>query len=137
MKVQHVAIEYVHQVWPLVEPLIKQGIERRDRPGDYSLEEMRTMVAMGHWMMIVSSEDDDRITGVALVNYINRPSSRVAFITFVSGKGLANNKMYGMLANVLKMFGATTMEAAVVGSRERLWRRLGLVEKYRIVETKL
>ena len=137
MKVQHVAIEYVHQVWPLVEPLIQQGIERRERPGDYSLEEMRTMVAMGHWMMIVSSEDDDRITGVALVNYINRPSSRVAFITFVSGKGLANNKMYGMLANVLKMFGATTMEAAVVGSRERLWRRLGLVEKYRIVETKL
>ena len=137
MKVQHVAIEYVHQVWPLVEPLIKQGIGRRESPGDYSLEEMRTLVAMGHWMMIVASEDDGKVTGVALVNYINRPSSRVAFITFVSGKGLANNKMYGMLANVLKMFGATTMEAAVVGSRERLWRRLGLVEKYRIVETKL
>lgn len=137
MKVQHVAVEFAHQVWPLVEPLIKQGIERRERPGDYSLEEMRVLVVMGHWMMVVASEDDGRIVGVALINFINRPSARVAFITFVSGKGLANQKAYKMLADVLKMFGATTMEAAVVGSRERLWRRLGLVEKYRIVETKL
>lgn len=137
MKVQHVAIEYVHQVWPLVEPLIKQGIERRDRPGDYSFEEMKTLVAMGHWMMVVSLQDDGLINGVALVNYVNRPTSRVAFITFISGKGIATKEMFGLLANVLKAFGATTIEAAVVGSRERLWRRLGLVEKYRIVETKL
>ena len=137
MKVQHVAIEFVHQVWPLVEPLIKQGVERRDRPGDYSLEEMRTLVAMGHWMMVVASEDDGKIVGVALINFINRPSSRVAFVTFASGKGIANQSTFGMFANVLKAFGATTIEAAVVGSRERLWRRLGLFEKYRIVETKL
>ena len=137
MKVQHVSIEYVHQVWPLVEPLIKSGVERRERPGDYSLEEMRTLVAMGHWMMVVAAEDDDKIVGVALVNFINRHSSRVAFVTFASGRGIANTSTFGMFANVLKAFGATTLEAAVVGSRERLWRRVGLVEKYRIVETKL
>lgn len=137
MRVQHVALEHTQQVWRMVEPMLQNAMARIESHSDYSLQDMKTLVVMGTWMMVVVIEDPDVIVGVVLVNYINRPNDRVAFVTFAAGKGIANKDAYSKFAAVLKVFGATTVEAAVTGSRCRLWRRVGFLDKYRIVEAKL
>ena len=137
MKVQHVPVEYVHQVWPNVEPLLQKAIDKRETSGDYSLEQMKTLVAMGTWMLVVAVEDDGSFSGAATVNYINRPSNRVAFITCIGGAGIANQAAFDQLVGILKAFGATTVEGAVNDAVARLWRRFGFSEKYRIVGLQL
>jgi hypothetical protein len=137
MKVQHVNIEYTHQVWPQIEPFLQKAVDKREGTGDYSMEQMKTMVAMGHWMLVVSIDEAGVITGAATVNYMNRPSSRVAFITCIGGAGIANQEAFEQLKAVLKSFGATAIEGAVNDAVARLWRRFGFNEKYRIVEAKL
>jgi hypothetical protein len=137
MKIQHVNIEYVHQVWSQVEPFLQKAIDKREGTGDYSMEQMKTMVVMGHWMLVVSTDEAGAITGAATVNYINRPNSRVAFVTCIGGAGIANQKAFEQLKVVLKSFGATAIEGAVNDAVARLWQRFGFSDKYRIVESKL
>ena len=137
MKVQHVPIEYVHQVWPNVEPFLQKAIDKRETQGDYSLDQMRTLVMMGTWMLVVAVEDDGSLSGAATVNYINRPSNRVAFITCIGGAGIANKAAFEQFVNVLKAFGATAVEGTVNDAVARLWKRFGFSEKYRIVGLQL
>ena len=137
MIVQHVPIEYVHQVWPQIEGLLRKAVEKEGASGDYSIEQIKSMVVMGHWMLVVSVEDDGSFSGAATVNYINRPNHRVAFITCIGGGGIANKPAFAQFVSVLKAFGATAVEGAVNDAVARLWRRFGFSEKYRIVEVKL
>jgi hypothetical protein len=137
MKVQHVNIEYVNQVWPQAEPFLQKAIDKREGSGDYSMEQIKTLVVLGNWMLLVALDDTGTMTGAATVNYFNRPSSRVAFITCIGGAGIANQDGFEQLKHVLKSFGATTIEGAVNDAVARLWRRFGFNEKYRIVEAKL
>ena len=51
MKIQHVAVEYVHQTWPLVEDFISWGLPHAN--GDYTLEQIKAFVSSGQWMLVV------------------------------------------------------------------------------------
>jgi len=137
MKIQHVPIEYIHQVWPKVVKFIDAAITQQSGEVDYSLEQVRTLLTLGQWVLLVFVADDGVIKGAATVHIFNRPSHRVAFITYLGGRSISNQGMYAQFCNILKALGATQIEGAVNDSVARLWRRFGFAEKYKIVSVTL
>jgi hypothetical protein len=133
MKIQHVDTAYIHQTWPLVEDFIKWAL---DYQTDYTLEHVKTFLSNGSWMLIVAA-DDSGIRGAAVVNFVNRPNDRVAFIVTMGGKLISSKETFADFSALLKAFGATYIEGAARESIARLWTRYGLEEKYRIVGVKL
>jgi hypothetical protein len=133
MKIQHVDTAYVHQTWPLVQDFIKWAL---DYQTDYTLEHVKTFLSNGSWMLIVAA-DDSGIRGAAVVNFMNRPNDRVAFIVAMGGKLISSKETFADFSALLKAFGATYIEGAARESIARLWTRYGLEEKYRIVGVKL
>ena len=133
MKIQHVDIAYIHQTWPLVEDFIKWAL---DYQTDYTLEHVKTFLSNGSWMLIVAA-DDSGIRGAAVVNFMNRPNDRVAFIVAMGGKLISSKETFADFGALLKAFGATYIEGAARESIARLWTRYGLEEKYRIVGVKI
>jgi len=133
MKIQHVDTTYIHQTWPLVQDYIKWAL---DYQTDYTLEHVKTFLSNGSWMLIVAA-DDSGIRGAAVVNFINRPNDRVAFIVAMGGKLISSKETFTEFSALLKAFGATYIEGAARESIARLWTRYGLEEKYRIVGVKL
>ena len=132
MNVQHVPVEFIHRVWPDVKDFLAAALTKHGEVDGYSLDSIQTLLANGAWMLIVVSEED-KVVGAMTVEFMNRPSQRVAFVTCMGGKDLANPDVFEKSKHVFKMFGATHTEGAVSGSAARLFEKIGLKEKYRIV----
>jgi|TARA_R110000868_G_scaffold197907_9_gene444146 hypothetical protein len=136
MKVQHVPIQYVNQTWPQVEDFIRAAVDQQENDKDYTLEQVQVYISSGQWMLLVATKDD-KIIGAATVNLFNRPNHRVAFITYIGGRLIVGEESFKQMCEVLKNFGATSIEGAVNDAVARLWQRFGFVEKYKIVEVAL
>ena len=136
MNVQHVPIQYVNQTWPTVSEFIQAAIEQQTGGKDYTLEQVQVYVSSGQWVLLVATEDN-KIVGAATVNLFNRPNHRVAFITYIGGHLIVSKESFKQMCQVLKSFGATSIEGAVNDAIARLWQRFGFVEKYKIVEVAL
>lgn len=134
MNIQPVAVEYVNQVWDAaaqhLEPAIQYG------QGDYSLEHMRVFATTGQWLLVVAVNEQS-IQGAALINFFNRPTERVAFVSVMGGKLITSKETFKQFKAILAAHGATYIEGASRESAARLWQRYGLQEKYRIVGAKL
>ena len=133
MKIQHVPLEYVNQVWPKVVKFIDASIVQQDGEPDYTLDQVRTLVVTGQWVLLVVVDVDNVIKGAITVSFMNRPNHRVAFITNIGGKLIVHKHTFNQLLALLKTMGATSIEGAVNDSVARLWRRFGFTEKYKIV----
>lgn len=136
MNVQHVPVDFIQKVWPDVADFFAPAVAKFGEQDGYTLDQIRTLLATGVWMLVVVT-DEDKPIGALAIDFINRPTQRVAFVTCIGGKGLANEEAYAMLVRTLKMFGATHIEGAVTDAVAKLWQRLGLTEKYKIVGAKL
>lgn len=134
MKIQHVDVNYVNQLWPQVEQFIDAALAYQD---DYSLEHAKVFVTNGTWMLIVAIDDDGVIHGAATIQFYNRPSDRVAFVVTMGGRLITSHETYAQFTTLLKAFGATYIEGASRASAARLWERFGLKEKYRVAGAKL
>ena len=134
MKIQHVDINYVNQIWPQVEKFIEAALAYQD---DYNIEHAKVYVANGTWTLIVAIDDMGKIHGAATVLFYNRPNDRVAFVITMGGKLITGQETYAQFSDLLKAFGATYIEGASRESATRLWERFGLKEKYRIAGAKL
>ena len=134
MQIQRVDISHVNQVWPMVEEFIASALEHSKN--DYTLEQVKTLVAMGNWTLLVAV-DDSGVQGAATVSFSNRPNDRVAFITAIGGKLISSPETVAQLKAVLGSIGATYIEGAARESIARLWSRYGFEEKYRIVGVKI
>ena len=137
MKVQHVPIEYVNQVWPQVEDFIRAAVDQQEHGKDYTLEQVQVYVVTGQWVLLVAVNEEGVICGAATVHLFNRPSNRVAFVTYIGGRLITNDDSYKQMCAVLKGFGATSIEGAVNDAVAKLWQRFGFTEKYKIVEVTL
>lgn len=134
MKIQYVPLEWVNQTWPKVESFIESALEYSN--GDYTVEQVKTLVTQGIWMLLVAT-DDDGIKGAATVHFYNRPNDRIAFITAIGGRLISNPDTFEQLKVFAASQGATAIEGAARESIARLWTRYGFTEKYRIVGVKL
>jgi hypothetical protein len=134
MKIQHVNIDYVNQVWPKVEDYIKWAL---DYQTDYTVEHVKTFIVTGAWTLVVAVDEAGEIKGASAIQFFNRPNDRVAFVVSMGGKLITNKETFQQFSDLLKAFGATAIEGAARESIARLWKRYGFEEKYRIVGAKL
>jgi len=135
VKIQYVPTEAVHQTWPRVEALLASAIAFSD---DYTIEEVKTLVALGQWLLVVATDGpDNEIRGAATVWFFNRPGARIATITAIGGRLITNPDTFEQLKTLVRQFGATALEGAARASIARLWSQYGFTEKYRIVGVKL
>lgn len=134
MNIQRVDVSHVHQVWPMVEKFIDDALAHAH--GEYTVEQAKSMVAMGHWTLLVAVEDNT-VHGAATMSFFNRPSDRVAFITTTGGRFVTSAETFAQLRELAASLGATSIEAAARESVARMLSRYGFEEKYRIVGVKI
>ena len=128
LKVQQVPIEYVNQVWDKVEHFLEAALEYSS--GDYNIEEVRVMVSLGSWHLIVATDEENTIHGALVVFYFNRPADRVGFVVAIGGKLVSNRATWAQFEDILRSNGATYLEGAGRESIVKLWSRYGMRQKY-------
>jgi hypothetical protein len=128
LKVQQVPLEYVNQIWPSVEKYISDAMEYSS--GDYTADEVKVMVTLGSWGLIVATDEDNKLHGALVVSYFNRPSDRVGFVVAIGGKLVSNRATWAQFEDILRSNGATYLEGAGRESIVKLWSRYGMKQKY-------
>jgi hypothetical protein len=87
---------------------------------------------------LIIIKNDESIKGAVTVEFINYPNQRVAFITAIGGKMIANKECWEQFENWLRYNGVTHIRGAAYESVARLWRRAFKFEnRYVMVEKKL
>lgn len=135
LTVQPVGVQYVHKVWPLVEELFKQA--NKYDTGDYTLDQIKGLLAAGSWVLLVATDEENVIHGAASVSFYNMPNYRVGFITAMAGKAIVTEDVYGQVCSFAKANGATRVQCAARESAARLYKQVGMIERHIIMETKL
>lgn len=130
-----VPVEFINQVWEEVEGFLERSVQHSY--GELTLDEIKVRVLEGSWMLIVALDADDNVRGAATVSFCNRTDNRVAYVTSIGGKFLANLDTFSQFCDILRMNGATCIEGAVRESLMRLWARLGARKKSTIVQISL
>jgi hypothetical protein len=136
MQVQYINPMYVHQVWHLVEKYLEKGLARSG--GEYNVDQLKVFLVSGDQQLLVAVDDNGDVCGAAAVQFINYPNDRVAFITSVGGKMIANLEVWQQFEEWCKQSGATMVRGAAFESVARLWKKaFGVEQRYVIVEKKL
>ena len=135
LKVQQVPTEYINQIWSKVEGYISDAMQYSS--GDYTASDIKVMVTLGSWGLIVATDDANEIHGALVISYFNRPSERVGFVIAIGGKLVSNRTTWSQFEDILRSNGATYLEGADRESIVRLWARYGMTQKYAIMGKKL
>lgn len=136
IQVQPVSTQHIHGLWSAVEPFIKSA-EEKSGDAEYTAEQVKVYLITGQWQLLVVVTDTQEICGAIVVNYVNYPSDRVAFITAIGGKSIATEEGYNSMCSVLRSFGATKIQGIARESVARLWERLGFKQRAILVEARL
>jgi hypothetical protein len=135
LTVKPVYTAQVHQTWPLVEDLFVKA--NKYDSGDYTVDQIKSLLANGSWVLLVATDEENNIHGAASINFYNMPNYRVGFITAMAGKAIVNEDVYGQVCNFIKANGATRVQCAARESAARLYKQVGMEERHIIMETKL
>ena len=96
------------------------------------------MLVRGEHTLLVVENDEGGVAGAATVVFENYPSARIAFISSVGGRMLANKEVYAQLVDWCKANGCTKIRGAARESIARLWKqKFGFEQRYIIVEQQL
>ena len=135
LTVQHVPQQYAAQTWPLVEKFI--AATEKFGEDDYSLEQIKMYVTLGHWTLLVATDEDNQVNGAMTIAFQNYPNDRVAFVTSAGGAGIVNEPVLDQLKAVLRGMGATKIQAGGRPAMVRLLESQGFARRYTVVETKI
>lgn len=135
LSVKPVPIATVHQVWPLVEDFFVKASKHASE--DYTIDQIKAFLANGNWLLLVATDEENKIHGVAAIHFYNMPNYRVGFITAMAGKAIVNEDVYKQVCEILKINGATRVQCAARESAARLYKQVGMQERHVIMETKL
>jgi len=133
--VRTVSTTIFHQVWPSVEELFVKA--NKHDVGDYTIDQIKAFLASGNWLLLVATDEENKIHGVAAINFYNMPNYRVGFITAMAGKAIVNEDVYKQVCEILKANGATRVQCAARESAARLYKQVGMQERHIIMETQL
>lgn len=118
-------------VWPIVAPFIDRSIIESD--GLTNLQSVLELLLKNIWKLLIIVDDNNLVHGVITAQLIND----VALVTNIAGKGIGNKPVFEKVKNVFKELGAKEIQGSVRPSIERLWKRLGFTDKYKVVGVKL
>ena len=135
MKVQPVDMRHIYGVWDQVEPYLSAAFAHSN--GEYNAEHAKVYLATGAWVLLVFV-DGDAVRGAAVVEFLNRPNDRIAFIVGMGGKHISTQDNADQFKHIMRLHGATKIECSARTSTARLWRsKFGLQDKCVIMETRL
>jgi hypothetical protein len=134
--VKHVPVSLVHRLWPVIEPFIADAA-KKDGGTEYTVDQIKLLVANGSWLLLVAADDEQTIHGAATVNFINYPNERIAFVTAIGGKLITNENTFAQLQEVCRANGATKIQGLARESIARLWHKFGFSQRAIMVEYKL
>ncbi len=120
MRVELVPLNTIHLIWDQVEDYFQKVIDKS--VGEYNIEQLKAHVVAGMQTLYIAINKEGVIKGGAIVNFINYPNFRVAFITATGGNMIINNDTWNNLANLLKQAGATRCHACASESAMRLYK---------------
>jgi len=138
LKILEVDTNFVQQVWPMVEPFLEEAMTKGgDFPEwaqDYTTEHIQSFLTNGAWLLVVVSDNENKIHGAATVSFINYPMHRVAFVTAIGGKLISSQDTFEQLKALLKLRGATKIQGYGRESIIRLWKRYNFEPRNTLVE---
>ena len=135
MNIQLVPLSMVHQLWASVEGFLADGLEHAE--DDYTIDQVRSEVAKGSWMLLVAVDEANMIQGAMTVNIYNAPNHRIAFVTSTGGRFIINKDTFKQLCNLVKSFGATKVRGVGRDSVVRLLSSVGMRKRYTTFEADL
>ena len=133
MNIRTVSVHQVHQLWPQVEVFIESALAYSN---DYTIGQARALLGQGYWHLIVAEENGE-IHGACAASFQDRANNRVAFIYAIGGKMIVNDAVLADLEDIFRKCGATLIECAARPSSARLFSKVGMREKYMILEKEL
>lgn len=136
MRLEQVNPNYVCQLWPKVEERLAAALKHA--AGECTVDQLKLMLVRGEQTLLVFVEEDEKIAGALTVWFSNLPNMRVAYVTGVGGRGIANTQVRDLLRQWCFNNGATHIRGAVRPSVARLCReKLGFEQRYIVVEQPL
>lgn len=141
LTVQAVDVNYVSQIWPMVEQYLAEALTKdNDAPAwseCYNIHHVQGFVTSGVWLLLVATDETGNIHGAATVSFANYPMNRIAFITLIGGKLISNQETFAQLKTLLKHRGATKIQGYGREAIVRLWKRYGFEPRTTLVEAQL
>jgi len=141
LTVQYADTNYVQQLWPKVEPFIREALDKGgdfpDWAASYTVEHVQSYLTAGQWLLLVATDENGEIHGAATVSFINYPLHRVAFVTSIGGKLISNDNTFEQLKQILKQRGATKIQGYGRPAIVRLWKRYNFEPRNTLVEVLL
>ena len=134
MIVELVPTNTIHIIWGQIENYLKEAVKKA--AGEYGIEHLKAGVVAGlQSLYVVIDESTNEIKGGVIVNFINYPNYRVAYITAAGGKMITTEDSWKNLAFLLNQAGATRCHASTLDSTARLYKsKLGFKKIYNTVE---
>lgn len=137
LQLRHVDINFVQQVWPLVEEYIAEALNKDPGDREYNIDQVKVFVTSGQWLLLVAADEEAKVHGAATVSFINYPNHRVAFMTTTGGRFVANPEIFEQFMNIVKQYGATKVQAYCRDSMVRLLDKCGFKPRATLVEVLL
>lgn len=138
LSIQHVDTAFIPAVWPQVERYLDAGLNKDDDSPEwsrcYNLHHVQGFLTSGAWLLVVAVDDAGNIHGAGTVSFVTYPLQRVAFITLIGGKLIANPETFEQFKQLLRQRGATKIQGYGRESIVRLWRKLGFEPRTTLVE---
>lgn len=139
LTVRPVDVNHIQQVWPMVQGYVQEALEKGgDFPewaDGYNIHHVQGFVTSGQWLLLVAVDEEKVIHGAMTLSFINYPLHRVAFVTTTGGKLIANPELLEQLKVLVKLHGATKIQAFCRESMVRLLSRAGFEPRNTLVET--
>lgn len=134
LSVRPVEAHFVQQVWPMVEGYLQSALEKDGTCTDYNIHHIQSFLANGQWLLLVAVDEHAEIHGAMTVSFVNYPLHRVAFVTATGGKFIANSELLDQLKVLVKLRGATKIQAFGRESMVRLLAKSGFEPRNTLVE---
>jgi len=138
LTVRPVDVNHIQQVWPMVESFLQESMEKGgdfpDWYAGYNLSHMQAFLTSGQWSLLVAVDEESKIHGAMTISFINYPLHRVAFVTSTGGKFIANPELLEQLKALVKLHGATKIQAYCRESMVRLLARANFEPRNTLVE---
>ena len=95
-------------------------------------------MARGAQTLLVSTCEDNELTGAMTVEIYNYPNERVMFISALGGKGIVNKQTFSQVEEWAKMQGATKVIAWAKEAQTKLYiKQAGFETQRHVVEKKI
>lgn len=134
MRIELLNPDYIHQFWPIIEPLLARGMEHAK--GEMTIDQMKVFITIKTYHVLLMIDDSGAVIAVVIYKFVDNPNDRAFFIVNIAGK--INRECVDQMFELAKSQGATSVRGTARESVARLWKmKFGFETIYRVVERKL